>query len=136
MYFDANGKFYFIPYDYDNTLGTSLLMNSGTKDMLNWGSSSNPLIKKILEFPEFKAIYVNYLYELASSGNDFFNYSRSLPRIQKWQSKIQPFISNDTQEDMLIEDKPASWGNQSYYRLNSANDNFFLIRAANLPNKP
>ena len=36
FYFDSNGKFYFIPYDYDNTLGTSSGMNSGTQDMLNW----------------------------------------------------------------------------------------------------
>jgi spore coat protein CotH len=38
FYFDAAGKFYFIPYDYDNTLGTSLLMtDSGIQDPLNWG---------------------------------------------------------------------------------------------------
>lgn len=36
FYFDAAGKFYFIPYDYDNTLGTSLLMaNSGIQDPLS-----------------------------------------------------------------------------------------------------
>ncbi|MBP1663265.1 MAG: hypothetical protein H6Q19_405, partial [Bacteroidetes bacterium] len=39
FYFDTDNKFYFIPYDYDNTLGTSLLMtNSGTQDLLRWGS--------------------------------------------------------------------------------------------------
>ena len=52
FYFDPQGKAWFIPYDYDNTLGTSLLMeNSGTQDLLHWGNSDNPLVEKLLSFP-------------------------------------------------------------------------------------
>ena len=48
MYFNASGtsgyKFYFIPYDYDNTLGTSQnvcrIEDSGTCTPLKWGSNS------------------------------------------------------------------------------------------------
>ncbi|HMI06366.1 MAG TPA: CotH kinase family protein, partial [Flavobacterium sp.] len=46
FYFAGNGKAYFIPYDYDNTLGTSLLLqNSGLQNPLIWGPANNrPLI--------------------------------------------------------------------------------------------
>jgi len=53
LYFNASGKFFFIPYDYDNTLGTSLIVgNSGTQDPTNWGKDSNPIVKKILSIPK------------------------------------------------------------------------------------
>ena len=42
---------------------------------------------------------------------------------------------NDTQEDMTIYDEPASWGNQSNYRLLSPSNNFFKIKAGSLPAK-
>ena len=59
FYFDAAGKFYFIPYDYDNTLGTSLLMtDSGIQNPLTWGKSDqNPLVYKVLSIPEYKTQY-------------------------------------------------------------------------------
>jgi hypothetical protein len=43
-------------------------------------------------------------------------------------------VSNDTGEDMYVEDKPAYWGNQPNYRLfTKGSNNFFQVRAANLP---
>lgn len=134
FYFDTNNKFYFIPYDYDNTLGTSLLMtNSGTRDLLNWGKPTNPLVKKIISIPEYKTLYVNYLKELADPNKDLFHYTNSMNRIAKWHSMIQDFISNDTGEDMKIVDVPASWGNCPQYRLMSTTNNYFIIRWLNLP---
>lgn len=133
-YFDSAGKFYFIPYDYDNTLGTSLLMtNSGTRDVLNWGSTSQPLVKKIIAIPEYKALYVQYIKDLCDSNNDLFHVDRSIPRIINWQSKIAGYVNNDTNEDAEISDKPASWGNCGFYRLQDSNNNYFTIRAANIP---
>lgn len=134
FYFDANGKFYFIPFDYDNTLGTSLLMNdSGTQDLLNWGELSNPFIKKIISVPEYKTMYVNYLNELCNPANDLFYHTKSADRIMKWQFMIQNFVSNDTGEDMYVNDVPANWGNQTKYRLLSPTNNYFMIRSQNLP---
>jgi hypothetical protein len=53
----------------------------------------------------------------------------SVPRIKAWQEKISPYISNDTGEDMSIYDKPASWGNQSRYRLmDTGSNNFFKVK--------
>ena len=137
FYFDSNGKFYFIPYDYDNTLGTSLLMtDSGRQSVLNWGNSTNnPLVSKILSFPEYKAEYLKYLNELKNEKyNDLFNVKWSTQRILKWQSKISPFISNDTGEDMSIFDAPASWGNKANYRLLSSDlNNFFTAKSNSIP---
>ena len=135
FYFDASGKFYFIPYDYDNTLGTSAIMNdSGKQDLLNWGNSSNPLVKKIISIPEYKILYVSYIKELCNSNNDYFFVDKSIPRILNWQNKIRNFVNNDTKEDTEILDTPASWGNCSFYRLIDSNNNYFKIRTANIPN--
>lgn len=133
MYFDADGRFYFIPYDYDNTLGTSLMMDSGTKNFLNWGNSHNPLIKKIIEIPEYKTMYVKYLHDLVKAENDYFHVDKSTPRIEAWQAMIGPYVTNDTGEDMVIDDFPAPWGNQPQYRLNTETNNFFIFRSSNLP---
>ena len=143
FYFAGNGKAYFIPYDYDNTLGTSqIIANSGTQNPLTWGNmSQSPLITKILDIPEYKTLYKNYISELIDPTNDLFAGDRSKIRILKWQNKISSYVSNDTGEDMLIEDKPASWGNQPNYRLLSGNSqggsngpaNYFTSRTTTIP---
>lgn len=133
-YFDTSGKFYFIPYDYDNTLGTSsIVTNSGTRDLLNWGDNSNPLVKKIITIPEYKTLYVQAIKDLCSSNNNYFQADKSISRILNWQSMIRNYVNNDTKEDTEILDRPASWGNCSFYRLLDANNNYFKIRAANIP---
>jgi spore coat protein H len=124
FYFSPNGKAYFIPYDYDNTLGTSqIVSNSGTQNMLTWGNmTQRPLITKILAIPQYQTLYKGYITQLNSSANDLFDSTKSIPRIQAWQNRIAPFVSNDTGEDMQIGDVPASWGNQPNYRLKTGNN--------------
>jgi spore coat protein CotH len=135
FYFDSAGKFYFIPYDYDNTLGTSLLVDdSGRQDLLNWGKSSNNLVKKIISIPEYLILYKSYLKELTDSKNNLFHVDASKKRILNWHKMIQNYISNDTGEDMSLIDVPASWGNCGFYRLLDSNNNYFVIRAASIPN--
>jgi len=143
FYMAPNGKAYFIPYDYDNTLGTSQLMNnSGTQNPLNWGSTSGkPLVNKILAIPAYRTMYQNYISQLAFFGNDYFTANKSMLRIQGWQNMVGGFVSNDTGEDMQILDQPANWGNQPNYRLLSGNSqggsngaaNFFSSRVASIP---
>ena len=54
FYFSPDQKAYFIPYDYDNALGTSMIMeNSGLQDPLSWGPDTRPLVSKILAIPEY-----------------------------------------------------------------------------------
>jgi spore coat protein H len=124
FYFAGNGKAYFVPYDYDNTLGTSaIIANSGTQNPLQWGKmNTRPLITKILEIPEYQTLYKTYLKELINPKSDLFDATKSMQRISIWKGLIQSHISNDTAENMLIEDKPASWGNAPFYRLYTGND--------------
>ncbi len=136
FYFNSSGKFFFIPYDYDNTLGTSYIMsNSGTQNLLKWGNSSHPLIEKIIAIPKYKSMYINYLHELCNPQSDLFYVSKSKVRILNWHNLIRAYISNETGEDMEIVDRPASWGNCSFYRLMEDQNNYFQIRANNLPAK-
>lgn len=140
MYFNAGStsgyKFYFIPYDYDNSLGTSAscmrLSDSGRDTPLKWGTNAqHPLINKVLECdPKYKELYVNYLKELIDSSAGYFYYEASMARIRNWHNKIRDYVSNDTGEDMSIYDQPASWSNHGEYRLleNSSN-NFFKVKA-------
>ena len=136
FYFDSDGKFYFIPYDYDNTLGTSLEMaDSGTQNPLEWGKSTeNPVVAKILSIPEYKTLYIKYLNDLVDKKYDLFYSDYSQQRILNWRSKISSYISNDTGEDMVISDLPASWGNQARYRLfGNEQNNFFKVKALSVP---
>lgn len=131
FYFNPQGKFFFIPYDYDNTLGTSMdcgvIQDSGRKDPLKWGHQSYPLLMKLLAKPEWKALYVSYLKELCASD---FNADVAAARIKEWHKSIEKYVSNDTGEDIEIKDCPAPWGNHGEYRiLSDGSGNFFKAKA-------
>jgi hypothetical protein len=143
IYFNSsdkeNYKFFFIPYDYDNTLGTSLQCgvqsDSGRQSPLEWGDTSkNPLIGKLLAFDDFKAMYIKALKVICSKNNDLLYYSASISRIEKWHRLISDYIVNDTDEDCVIKDRPASWGNHGEYRLldTGSDVNFFRVKAASI----
>ncbi|MBO4455578.1 MAG: CotH kinase family protein [Bacteroidales bacterium] len=128
FYFNPAGKFYFIPYDYDNTLGTSQYYDSGRQDPLHWGDdSANPLVAKLLERPEWKEYYINCLKTLAKGD---FRADVAIARINGWHQVISPYVRNDTGQDMKILDRPASWGNHSEYRILDlgSNNNFFSVK--------
>jgi spore coat protein CotH len=143
FYFAPGGKAYFIPYDYDNTLGTSqIVANSGTQNPLEWGpAAGRPLVNKILAVREYRDMYEADIRELANPGKDLFDPAKSKQRILGWQTLISPYISNDTGEDMAISDRPASWGNAPFYRLLSGNAeggskgnaNFFASKIKSIP---
>ena len=141
IYFNARGtsgyKFYFIPYDSDNTLGTSIhcgvQTDAGRQDPLHWGNDNNPLIARILKFNDFKAKYIAYLKELVDAKNALMDRRSAQARIRGWQARIEQYIDNDTGEDTVIEDQPASWSNHSEYNLLKNNgDNFFTVKAASI----
>lgn len=136
LYFDSQHRFYFIPYDYDNTLGTSNIINdTGTQDLLHWGSRDGDrlLVKKVLSIKEFEDTYKRYIKELAAS-DELFGVSGSQQRIRHFQNMIAPYIANDTGEDMEIIDQPAVWSNQPQYRLLSGDKgtNFFATKIGSI----
>lgn len=127
-----NYKVFFIPYDYDNSLGTSSncenINDSGRHNPYDWGEKGL-LMERLMKFEEFRKIYKDALLELLDPENELFDMNASIKRIQYWHNKISKFVSNDTGEDMIIEDKPAFWGNHSEYRLiDSGVNNFFRVK--------
>lgn len=132
FYFDSNNRFYFIPYDYDNTLGTSyLISDAGTQDLLHWGSREGDrlLVKKVLSIKDFEDTYKRYIKELAAS-DELFGTEGSKARLYRFRNLIQPYISNDTYEDMDLIDQTPSWSNQPQYKLLSGGQgvNFFTTK--------
>ena len=138
LYFNTTDKFeykvFFIPYDYDNTLGTSwncgIISDTGRQDPYNWGDTGL-LMERLMRFDEFRQIYKNALQELVAEENGLFHVDASIARIKAWQNKISPYVENDTDEDMYIYDQAASWGNnQNYKLLTKGSNNFFQVKTA------
>ena len=145
IYFNSsdknNYKFFFIPYDYDNTLGTSsqcgVQSDSGRQDPLNWGDTGrNPLIGKLLQYDDYRKIYIEALKELVDPANNLFYYQTSIDRINGWHAMIRDYVVNDTEEDCEIKDRPAKWGNIYDYRILDAASsmNFFKVKAESINN--
>lgn len=137
LYQHSSGKWYFIPYDYDNTLGTCSENLNATSDVYNWGggSSERPLIDKIFSIPEYSQAYSNYIAMLIDPSKGLFDAKASIARIKEWHAMIAPYIGNDTGSAQSIKDRPASWGQCHYYRLLTGEDdlpanavNYFLQR--------
>ncbi len=139
LYFNTTDQYsykvFFLPYDYDNTLGTSsIVSDAGRQDPYDWGSSGL-LMERLMRFEEFRNIYRDALKELADPANSLFHMDASVPRIKAWQNRISPYISNDTGEDMSIYDEPASWGNCHFYRLmDTGSNNFFRVKTETINN--
>ena len=135
LYFNSTDpaayKVFFIPYDYDNTLGTSNSMDAGRQDPYHWGRTDCPLMVKVLQNSVWKAKYRAYLRELCL-GSGIMSPSAAQARLRQWQASISAFVRNDTGEDMVIADAPASWGNHGEYRLFSGGSsaNWFEVKAA------
>ncbi len=127
LYFDTAGKCYFIPYDYDNTLGngTTYYGNTGTENIVHWGPDPGPvLFNKILAVTEFSNTYVTYIKQFINKNNDLFDFVKSTNRIKQWQNLISADVANDTGEDMAVSDTlTAGWTDFNYYKLLSGNVN-------------
>ncbi|BES61499.1 CotH kinase family protein [Dysgonomonas capnocytophagoides] len=96
FYFNTHGKFYFIPNDFDPVLGCGWTGDIGRKNLYHWGVESNPLIEKLLNITEFRQMYKDAFIELTDTETGLFHVSKSIPRIEKWQSLINDYIWDDT----------------------------------------
>ena len=134
FYFDENGKAYFIPYDYDNILGTNgCNTDAGVQNPLSWGKlndGDHPLIQKILQVPKYMEAYKKYLDEY-SNENSYFDDDNSIAQITKWHNMFKDYIaSEDLAYYSKLEDKPASWGTPyvPYTVYTPGRMNFFTVR--------
>jgi len=85
MYIDTSGYTTYIPFDYDNSLGSGWPGDDNfsrftlDNDIYDWGRISwgvyteRPLVDNILEYEEYQILYENYLEELIETG--YFSYS-------------------------------------------------------------
>lgn len=135
FYFDKKGKCYFIPYDYDNILGTNCSSDTATRNPLVWGELGYdaPLVEKLLSVPEYKEKYAKYLLELCDKSS-FVDGSQS--EIAILQLLVQGFINSkdltysDTSSEII--DEVAPWcTNRGKYKLLSGDEttNFFKAKA-------
>ena len=133
LYFNSLDKYaykvFLIPYDYDNSLGTSNQYDAAKQDPYNWGDRGL-LIERLMRFEEFRNIYRDELKRLVDPANALMDPTTAVNRILGWQKTISPYISNDTGEDMEIKDEPASWGQVGNYRLMTlGSNNYFTVKA-------
>lgn len=139
FYFDKkNGKAYFIPYDYDNILGTNCFSDTATRNPLDWGEGvyKAPLIEKLLSVPEFKQKYVDYLLELTEE-NVFVTENQT--EITSLQNLVTGLISSNDIEyedtSKTIKDDVASWcSNSGKYKLLDRDEtsNYFNVKAKSI----
>lgn len=138
FYFDKNGKAYFIPYDYDNILGTNCFSDTATRNPLDWGEGAceAPLIEKLLSVPEFKQKYVDYLLMLSDTSAFVDGSQNEITRLQgllKDLTSSNDIVYADTSE--TIDDAVGSWCSNykegRYYKLlgGDVTDNYFMAKA-------
>lgn len=141
FYFDKKGKCYFIPYDYDNILGTNCFDDTATRNPLEWGrvSVKAPLIEKLLSVPEYKQMYIDYLLEL-SEESSFVEGSKT--EIERLQDLIRNYTATkDISFDEIysfstVGDGVARWcsnyQNGKDYKLVGDTLNYFKTKARSI----
>ena len=97
LYFDTgkkgSGKVYFIPFDYDNTLGGSIFEGGFRHEPFDWGRGKNrPLLDRLVSVPEYKQKLGDYLVEL--SNNEFWQYERCSGLFKYWKEMIDPYLKS------------------------------------------
>jgi hypothetical protein len=119
FYIDEYEVLHFIPFDTDNTLGTSLLVDDvGERDPFIFGRKETTplLITKILAIDHYRQQYAEYLRLLVNQSN-LLNEDYAVSWIANVHSLIEDHLENVTGEHEVIADQPPLWGNQSNYRL-------------------
>jgi spore coat protein H len=90
-----DGKFYYIPFDLDNTLGIDFFnVDWAEIDIYSWydQESNRPLVKRILAIDKYREAYSQIIYGLL---NDQFNPENLIPRINNLKALIQNAAERD-----------------------------------------
>lgn len=119
FYIDESAVLHFIPFDTDNAMGTSLLVEDvGEQNPFEFGRTSTTplLVSKVMAIDKYRLEYAGYIQTLVEQDN-LLNQDYGVEWIANVHSLIEDHLDNVTGEHELIDDRPASWGNQSDYRL-------------------
>jgi len=121
LYFNNNGKIEFIPVDYDMVLGQAIpLIDTDTVGIYEWRNIVNeflciqtgipldvldsihtwesPLVKKILEIPEYCEVYEQYIIDLINPANGLFVYSAYEEIYDEMAALYEGHLDNDIDE--------------------------------------
>lgn len=127
LYFNSSDKddykVFVLPYDYDNTLGTSNTYDPAKQNPVEWGTMGK-LMRRVMKIPEFKQMYIEELKRLVDPSNALMDYDSATERIREMQRSIGAYVSNDTGEDMTIKDETAGWSNYKY-KILATDYNYF-----------
>lgn len=99
LYFDngknGNEKCYYIPFDYDNSLGCSITGDKVFTNPFLWGNGHNrPLLDRLLEVPEYVEKMKNTLLEVSSQDSDSpWNKENCFELWNKWRSQVISYVS-------------------------------------------
>jgi hypothetical protein len=91
----ATGKFHFIPYDMDNTLGIDWVNKDwAQRDVLNWINSGMnlPLVQRLFQLPEVKEIYAFYLRKWTA----VFTQAQTQLQLDSIRDRIDPYAASDS----------------------------------------
>ncbi|GAB4312124.1 MAG: hypothetical protein Kow00127_02520 [Bacteroidales bacterium] len=91
-----SGRFEYIPYDLDNTLGIDWLGRDwASRDIYDWqqhGDQVRPLYTRMINNQTLKDIYSRYLYQLII---ETLNPDTLFPLIDNWREIIAPWVEVD-----------------------------------------
>lgn len=119
FYIDENAVLHFIPFDTDNTLGTSLFVDDvGERDPFIFGriSTTPLLVTKLMAIDEYKRLFKTYIKQLVNESN-LMDQDYCVDWINNAHQLIEDHLVNVTGDNQQIIDEPADWANQSSYRL-------------------
>lgn len=134
---DSGYKVYMIPYDFEMSLGNSkgnIMQDPAMQDPYNWGKKINPLISRILNFPEYREIYREALMTLILPEAYLFQHEVSSAIISDLMYQVSFYTKNDTGINMSAKDRTANWSNTPRYTLTGEDNNFFKIRCEAIRN--
>ena len=133
LYFDTgskgSGKVYFIPFDYDNTLGCSIKDGGFEHDPFDWGRGSDrPLMDRLFMVPEYKEKFKTLLLEVSdvSAQDSEWNYEKCSARFLAWKEMVSPYLNSP---DITGRQGVTSWGDYTWqpggYSLTTKSNNLF-----------
>lgn len=148
---DSDGRVYMVPYDYDNTLGTSWQgLDIGRYSPINWGiTAERPLVGRILNQPAYLAAYKTYLQDLVANSN-LMEPVAAIARVNAWHTMLETGNYHLQDSRVAVDgsgglnppfsyDGPADWGSQENYRIltgtaSSSPANYFFVRRDTIDN--
>lgn len=133
LYFDnAKGgseKCYYIPFDYDNTLGCSITGDKATTNPFEWGNGKNrPLLDRLLEVPEYAAALKNALLEVSSQdAQSPWNKDNCIALWNSWKAQVSPYVYTEDIPDWpnigsRYFNDDGGWKEQKHYLTQDANN--------------